>query len=62
MKETRRENCWTEEAKENGATDQFEASVLTLVPKLLSDVVQGVLEVTAGGTDKQTGKDRQTDR
>ncbi len=36
-----------EEAKEDGATDELEASVFALPAKLLSDAVQSVLKVTA---------------
>jgi len=46
MKEAGRENRWTEEAKEDGATDEFEAGVLSLRTKFLPDVVQRVLKIT----------------
>ena len=47
MEEAWRENGGTEESQEDGATDEFEASIFSLRPKLLSDDVQSVLEVTA---------------
>ena len=46
MKETRRENSWTEEAKKYGATDQLKTSVLFLRSKLGSYTMKGVLKVT----------------
>ncbi len=47
MEETWRQNGWTEEAQEDGTTDQLEAGVFPLQPKLLSDAVQSVLQITA---------------
>ena len=46
MEKTWGENGWTEEAEEDRATDELEACVFPLGTKLLSDTVQGILEVT----------------
>lgn len=47
MKETGGENGGAKEAEKDGAADQLKARILPLMAKLLSDVVQRVLEVTA---------------
>ena len=47
----------TEETKEYGATDELEASILTLFAKLLPDAVQSVLKVTAQGRTHTILKD-----
>lgn len=47
MEETWGEDGRTEEAEEDGATNELEACVFPLGTKLLSDTVQRILEVTA---------------
>ena len=40
VEETGREDGWTEEAKEDGATDEFETRLLSLWPEPLSNAVE----------------------
>ena len=46
LEEAGGENGWTEESKEDGATDQLEASVFTVSTEPLPDGVEGVAEIT----------------